>query len=100
MTFDTYRPFIAKLLAPFIGLLVTALNRRYGIEFDQSVVGLAVSSLTDLVVFAVTTGIAAVGINKKINPANAASTEMVTLGKETNRAERIMNETAELEAQK
>lgn len=91
MNFDTWRPFIAKIIAPFVGLLVTALNKKYGITFGDTDVAQAVAGLTDLVVFAVSTGISAVGINKVVNPGNAASAhlaarekaEVVTLKRKT-----------------
>ncbi len=76
MSFDSYRPFIAKLLAPFIGLAVTALNKKFGFGFTDSDTAQALTSLTDLVIFALSTGLSGVLINKKVNPGNAASSHL------------------------
>lgn len=94
LNFDTWRPFIAKFIAPLIGFVVTYLNKRFGIVFSDAESAQVVASLVDLVVFAMATGISAVAINKKVNPANAASTELVTLGQVTNDDERRINAVA------
>lgn len=76
MSFDSYRPFIAKALAPFIGLAITALNKKYGFGFTETDQMQALTSLVDLVVFALSTGLSGVMINKKVNPGNAASAHL------------------------
>lgn len=78
MNFDTWRPIIAKIIAPFVGLAVTWLNKKYGITFGHSDVQQAVAGLTDLVVFALSTGLTSVGINKIVNPGNAASAHLAS----------------------
>lgn len=72
MNFDTFRPLIAKSIAPFIGLLVTALNKKYGFTFTNA----DLQPLIDLVIFALTAGLSGVFINKKVNPGNAASSHL------------------------
>jgi hypothetical protein len=87
MNFDTWRPFIAKFIAPIIGLCVTYLNKRFGIVFTDAETGQVLASLVDLVVFAISTGVSSVGINKVVNPGNAASAHLA--GKEKTEAERL-----------
>lgn len=79
--FDTLRPFIAKFIAPFIGLAITYLNKRYGMEFNDNDAAQAIASLVDLVVFSIATGVSAVTINKKVNPGNAASSHLAAVEK-------------------
>ncbi len=87
MNIDSYRPFIAKVIAPFIGLAVTAVNKKYGFVLDDSVVGMAVAALTDIIVFSLSTGLSGVLINKKVNPGNAASAHLAA--REKSEAETI-----------
>lgn len=81
MSIDFWRPFIAKILAPFIGFAVTYLNKKYGIVFSDADTAGLVAQITDLLVFAVSTGITAVGINKWANPGNAASSHLAAAEK-------------------
>lgn len=81
MNFDSWRPFIAKFVAPIIGFCITYLNKRFGIVFSDAETGQLVASLVDLVVFAVATGITAVSINKRVNPGNAASSHLAAAEK-------------------
>jgi hypothetical protein len=98
MNFDSWRPFIAKFIAPIIGFCVTFLNKKYGIEFSDAETGQLIASLVDLVVFAVSTGISAVAINKKVNPGNAASSHLAAAEKV--QSEQIKQSTSEYEALK
>jgi hypothetical protein len=78
---DFWRPFLAKFLAPFVGFALTYLNKRLGILFSDAEAGVLVASLVDLVIFAITTGATAVGINKFVNPGNAASSHLASAEK-------------------
>jgi hypothetical protein len=78
---DFWRPFLAKFVAPLVGLLFTIINKKYGIEFSQTETDLLVASLVDMVVFAISTGVTAVGINKFVNPGNAASSHLASAEK-------------------
>lgn len=82
MNFDSYRPFIAKVVAPLIGALVTILNKKYGLVFSDADVQQAVGPVVDLIIFAISTGVSAVTINKKVNPGNAASAHLAGMEKE------------------
>lgn len=76
MSYDSWRPFIAKFIAPLIGLCITYLNKKFGIEFSDAEQAQVLASLVDLVVFAISTGVSAVAINKHVNPGNAASSHL------------------------
>ena len=89
MNYDTLRPFIAKFLAPLIGLAVTWINKRFGIVFTDAETQQVLASLVDLVVFSISTGFAGVLINKKVNPGNAASAHLA--GKESSEATVLKN---------
>jgi hypothetical protein len=84
--FDAWRPFIAKFIAPLIGFCFTYLNKRFGIVFSDAETGQLLTSLVDLVVFAISTGVSAVGINKVVNPGNAASSHLAAVEKEEAKA--------------
>lgn len=90
--FDAWRPFIAKFLAPIIGLCVTYLNKRFGIVFTDAETQQVLASLVDLVVFAISTGVSSVGINKVVNPGNAASSHLAA--REKYEAETIKGKTS------
>jgi hypothetical protein len=101
MNFDAARPFIAKFVAPLIGFVITYLNKKFGIAFSDAETAQLVASLVDLVVFAMATGISAVAINKRVNPANAATTPLAVAGKEINEDEkRLQQATKEYAARK
>lgn len=87
MNFDAWRPFIAKFIAPLIGFAITYLKHRFGIEFNDAEQAQVLNALTDLVVFAISTGISSVGINKVVNPGNAASSHLAA--QEKSEAENI-----------
>lgn len=87
MDFDKYRPFVAKIVAPLIGALVTILNKKYGFVFSDPDIQQAVGLAVDFVIFAVSTGVTAVTINKGVNPGNAASSHLA--GREKEEAESI-----------
>lgn len=76
MSSDFWRPFLAKIIAPFVGFAATWLKHKYNIDFGVDEQNQVVLQLTDLLVFAITTGLAAVAINKKANPGNAASAHL------------------------
>lgn len=76
MNYDAWRPFISKFVAPLIGLAATWLNSKYGILFDDAEQNQIVVHLVDLVIFAISTGVSSVGINKFVNPGNAASSHL------------------------
>jgi hypothetical protein len=78
---DFWRPFLAKFIAPLVGFAITFLNKRYGIAFSDAEAGVLVASLVDLVIFSITTGATAVGINKYVNPGNAASSHLASAEK-------------------
>lgn len=82
MNLDSWRPFIAKFIAPIIGFCVTYLNKRFGIAFTDAETQQVLASLVDLVVFSISTGISAVAINKKVNPGNAASAHLAAAEKQ------------------
>lgn len=88
MNYDAARPFIAKFIAPLIGFAVTFINKKYGIVFTDAETQQLLASLVDLVVFSIVTGVTAVGINKKVNPANAATSQLAVAGKEINEDEK------------
>lgn len=94
MNFDTYRPFIAKIVAPLIGALVTLLNKKYGYQFSDADVQQAIGPVVDLIIFAISTGVSAVTINKKVNPGNAASSHLA--GAEKEESDTIKKETSEM----
>jgi hypothetical protein len=81
MNFDAWRPFIAKFIAPLVGFAVTWLNKKFGIELGQDDQNQALVALVDFVVFAISTGLAGVGINKVVNPGNAASSHLAAVEK-------------------
>lgn len=87
MNYDTWRPFIAKFLAPLIGFVATLLKHKLGIEFSDAETSQVLTSLTDLVVFSISTGVAAVFVNKQVNPGNAASSHLA--GKEATESQII-----------
>ena len=81
MNFDAWRPFIAKFVAPLMGLCITYLNKKFGIVFSDAETQQVLTSLVDLVVFSISTGVTAVGINKVVNPGNAASSHLAAVEK-------------------
>jgi len=76
MNFDAWRPFIAKFLAPLVGFAVTWLKNKWGIDFGVDESNQVLNALVDLVVFSISTGATGVGINKIVNPGNAASSHL------------------------
>lgn len=64
---NTFRPLLSRIVAPFIGALVVWLSTRYGLELP----GVA-EALTELIVFAVTTGVSHKLIDRYVNPLDAA----------------------------
>lgn len=106
--FDKLRPFFAKLVAPIIGGLISIfllwLKAKTGIAVDLSNAELSeiVNQTIDMILYGIPVGIAAVKINKTVNPANAASTELAVAGKEIHedekRLQRITKEFAARQA--
>ncbi len=95
--FSFLRPFIAPAIMPFLGAALAYLATRFGIvyspEQQTQITEGAVSAVLWLFATAASlTGIAKVVLNKKINPANAASSELVQEGKDANRSIRHTNE--------
>ena len=57
------------------------LKHRWNIDFGVDEVSQVVSGTTDLIVFAITSGASGVGINKVVNPGNAASSHLAVMEK-------------------
>jgi uncharacterized protein (DUF697 family) len=94
---DVLRPFIKPLIAPFLGALLTYLANRYGIIYTpeqaaQISDGVVAAILAIFAVAASATGVVGVLINKKANPANAATSQLAVAGKQMNEDERRLQE--------
>jgi hypothetical protein len=102
MNFDAWRPFIAKILAPIIGAIITTfvlwLKTRWNITVELSSAELTdiVKNTINLIVFAVSTGVSAVTLNKRVNPGNAASSHLAVV--EKRQSEEIKATTDQYEA--
>lgn len=64
---NTIRPLLSRILSPFIGAFVLWLFTRYGLNLP----GVA-DAATELIVFAITTGVSHKLIDRWINPLDAA----------------------------
>ncbi|MDQ2987447.1 MAG: hypothetical protein M3R13_12155 [Armatimonadota bacterium] len=79
------KPFIAPAVAPFIGALLAFIANKFGIRYtpDQEAQireGVVAGILFIVATAASLSGIVKVGMNKKLNRANAATSELVNKG--------------------
>jgi hypothetical protein len=84
------RPILAVIVGPLIGAMLTYLTTKYGIPFTDEqrqkiVQDVTASILAVLTLFYTYTGLAKVFINRKVNPMNAASSELAEEGKDAQR---------------
>jgi hypothetical protein len=92
MNFDAWRPFIAKLLAPLIGGIALWIKGKIGADFGVDEQNVVTQGIVDFIVFAITAGASGVGINKFVNPGNAASSHLAAVEKaETEQIKRSDN---------
>lgn len=78
------RPFLAAILGPIIVWAVAKFTALTGINYDAQTVEMINSG----VVLLIAVGVAKVFLNKKVNPANAASAGLAEEGKAEVRAMR------------
>lgn len=105
--FEYLRPFIAPVLTPFIGSFIVWLNVRYHIVYTPEQVDKINQAAVTAVLLIVSTaasisGALKVALNKKLNPANAATSQLASAGKQANEDEKVLQaavKTAELKAQ-
>lgn len=79
---DSLRPYIARILAAAIAAGIGALATKLGIDatsVDQTALATSVGSFLTLVIYAVVHKL----IDKKVNPADSASTHLAVQGKAT-----------------
>lgn len=104
MNLDSWRPFIAKILGPIIGAVIASfilwLKARWNVEVSLSSQEMTelINHTIDMMIFAISAGVSAVTLNKKVNPGNAASSHLAA--REKYEVQVIKAKTGEYEAQK
>lgn len=88
LTRDALRPYIMVVLAPLAPLVVAWINARFGLALDEEQQQRLLEHAVDFAVLAITAGFVKVSGNKRVNPANAATTPLAVAGKEINEDEK------------
>jgi hypothetical protein len=80
---DSLRPFLSRILAPLISAVFTWLAVHYGINFADDTREQVIEALVVVIIplAQIVNGVAHRVIDKKINPADTASTHLAQEGK-------------------
>ncbi len=92
--FNYLRPFIAPILVPFISATTIWLNVRFNIVYTPEMIeqineGAVTAVLALFAAAASLAGAIKVAVNKRLNPANAATTQLAEQGKVQNAAAKM-----------
>jgi hypothetical protein len=91
MNFNTLRPFLSRLISPWIGALFAALAIKAGIAPDEVLVNRTAETIVDIILWVVPAimsiaGVAKQFIDRKVNPADTASITLAERGKDEHRS--------------